>query len=257
MVFVLVGSLVYGQVRIGPKVGATMATMPAAVENMVHPEFMWWDLDYLETFDPGYIPGFQVGLMVEIPILDFFALQPEILYSAKGFTQDVTDMYFEPGYGDPDDKYIFQMKNYYVEVPVLGKFIYNTGGTEVALLAGPYFGYATNGSFREVGTWTYENSEGDEYTEKEWYGYRICYGNKDYNDYVHRYDVGATVGAGVRIPIGCENSVLFDFRYNHGFIDYNNWNNLEDVLEMIKPEDYTALTNRNFSFTMGYTFAVN
>jgi hypothetical protein len=50
----------------------------------------------------------------------------------------------------------------------------------------------------------------------------------DFKDYLHRYDVGATISLGVEIPlVGGENVFSFELRYGQGFINQINHAQLE------------------------------
>jgi len=64
---------------------------------------------YNSYYSTGAIAGFNAGLFMELPVVYPFSIQPEVLYSQKGFTAVTTD-------GN-----LTQRMNY-IDVPVLAKF---------------------------------------------------------------------------------------------------------------------------------------
>lgn len=86
------------------------------------------------------IPGFHIGLTVDIPIAADFYLQPAALYSSKGFKQ--TDSWFS---GSGND---LEVTVSYIEVPL--NFIYKPqlGSGNLLIGAGPYAGYGTGGKWK-------------------------------------------------------------------------------------------------------------
>lgn len=86
------------------------------------------------------IPGFHVGLTVDIPLATNFYLQPAVLYSSKGFKQP--DSWFS---GSGND---IKVTVSYIELPL--NFIYKHKLADGKLLigAGPYVGYGTGGKWK-------------------------------------------------------------------------------------------------------------
>ncbi|WP_128544629.1 porin family protein [Larkinella soli] len=76
--------------------------------------------------------GFHVGVFTQIPVGEFFAVQPELQYTTKG----VSARYNLLGY---EGKNTFKLN--YVELPVLATFKL---GNSVDLQAGPYVSYLAN-----------------------------------------------------------------------------------------------------------------
>jgi hypothetical protein len=86
------------------------------------------------------IPGFHIGLTVDIPIAADFYLQTAALYSSKGFKQ--TDSWFS---GSDND---LEVTVFYIEMSL--NFIYKPQlGSGILLIgAGPYAGYGIDGRWK-------------------------------------------------------------------------------------------------------------
>ncbi len=80
---------------------------------------------------PDSRTSFHVGALAEFPISDMFSIQPEVMYSGKGF-----DFEFE---GTDGDNAELQLD--YIDVPVLAK-IYVTEG--LSFEVGPQFSFLVN-----------------------------------------------------------------------------------------------------------------
>lgn len=80
--------------------------------------------------------SFNVGLLAEIPLMDKFSLQPEVMYSGQGY--DIKDI-DQDNFLDTDDNIEYQLD--YINVPVLAK-IYLVDG--LSLQAGPSFNFVVN-----------------------------------------------------------------------------------------------------------------
>ena len=90
--------------------------------------------DYFDS--PDSRTGFNIGVLAEIPLANRFSIQPEVLYSAQGFTEASID---QENFADVDDNVEYQLD--YVQVPVLAK-IYLVDG--LSLQAGPSFNFLVN-----------------------------------------------------------------------------------------------------------------
>jgi len=107
------------QVRFGPKVGMNFSTM----------KIKSWGI----PIDPGYLVGFQGGILSEIS-LGNFALQPAFLYSMKGSSYKNSSLEF---YG--------KLIPEYLEIPINALYKIGAGPLKVMLMAGPYFSYGIRG----------------------------------------------------------------------------------------------------------------
>ncbi|MFI2742056.1 porin family protein [Zhouia sp. PK063] len=80
--------------------------------------------------------SFNAGLVFELPVSERFSIQPEVLYSAQGYTILKVD---QENFADVDDNTEYQLD--YIQVPVLAK-IYLVDGLSVE--AGPSFNFKVN-----------------------------------------------------------------------------------------------------------------
>jgi hypothetical protein len=125
--------------------------------------------------------GFNVGLYGQILSSDFFAVQPELLYSTKGskaFYQDI---------GDQTVKYNFN----YIDLPVLAVFKL---GRSAEIHVGPYVSYLLNANISYSG----DVINGDDEIDK---------------DDLKSYDYGLTGGFGLNFG-----PMQAGVRYNYGLV---------------------------------------
>ena len=59
--------------------------------------------DYFDS--PDSRTGFNIGVLAEIPVADRFSIQPEVLYSAQGFTEASID---QANFADVDEELDYQ-----------------------------------------------------------------------------------------------------------------------------------------------------
>jgi len=64
---------------------------------------------YNSDYSTGTIAGLNAGLSLELPVIYPFSIEPELLYSGKGFSAD-----------DPDGH--FTSRSNFIDVPILAKF---------------------------------------------------------------------------------------------------------------------------------------
>lgn len=86
-----------------------------------------------------FTPGWHIGLSVDVPVGNEFYIQPSLLYTRKGFTQE--DSWF----AGTDNS--FDVKANYFELFV--NFLYKSplGSGKLLFGAGPYLGYGTGGKW--------------------------------------------------------------------------------------------------------------
>ncbi|MFD2562171.1 porin family protein [Aquimarina rubra] len=130
--------------------------------------------------------SFHIGALVEIPLSDKFALQPELMYSAQGAKFEFSD------FGLTDESTI---KLDYLNIPVMAKFYVVEG---LSIQAGPQLGILL--SAKEEG----EDSIDGEYEE-------------DIKDFVSSIDLGLNFGLGYQLEAG----IFFEGRYNLGLTNIN------------------------------------
>jgi hypothetical protein len=132
--------------------------------------------------DNNVLPSFNAGFYATLPITEFIAIQPEILYSQKG-SELTYDNVFATG------KAKFKLN--YVEVPVLVKVNLTKN---LNIHAGPYFAYLIDAQVKnesDGGTINFEDT----------------YDNDDFN----KFDAGISGGIGLDFD-----SIGIGARYNYG-----------------------------------------
>ena len=137
--------------------------------------------------DPDSRTGFHLGLLAEIPLADKFSIQPEVLYTARGF--DLAEIN-QDNAADIDDNIQYQLD--YISVPVLAK-IYLVEGLSVQ--AGPSFNYKVN---EEIDTAPLEDGGDTDVSG--------IYNVKD-------FEIGGAAGLEYKF----NNGFFIQGRYNYGF----------------------------------------
>lgn len=122
---------------------------------------------------------FHIGGVVNIEISELFAVQPEVIYSSQGFTQDFSD--FEGGMVEST------VKLDYLNIPVLADITVVEG---LSIQGGPQFGININSEVEVDG----ESADIDD---------------------VETVDVAAAIGAQFELPIG----LFFQARYVAGLTE--------------------------------------
>ncbi len=153
-----------------------------------------------DGFDsPDMRTGFNVGLLAEIPVSGKFSVQPEVLYSAKGFDAARRD---QNNFLDNDQNVVYQLD--YIDVPVLAN-IYLTDGLSVQ--AGPSFNFKVN----------------------EQYDYQPYEDGGNINfDQAQDFELGGAAGLQYKF----NNGLFLQGRYNYGFTDiYENSNTHNSVIQ--------------------------
>ncbi len=136
-----------------------------------------------EVDDQNLRIGFQGGLFFKAALTDFFAIQPEVLYTQKGSTTKYDK--FLTGEGD------ITQKLDYIEVPILA--VINLG-ENLNVHAGPYLAYLMNASIEN-------NNENNVFDGIE---------ELNEGDY-ERLDFGLAVGVGFEFEV-----IRFGIRYDYG-----------------------------------------
>lgn len=137
--------------------------------------------------------GFHGGFVANLPLSDMFSIQPEVLYSMKGYKFDGAD----PLMGAPLRS---TQTLHYIDVPVLARL--NTGG--LFFEAGPQIGYLVAAKFSSDGN---ANLPSASYSSRN--GYK-------------KVDFGYAAGLGYQLPGGPG----IGLRYNGSF---NNFTKFYDV----------------------------
>lgn len=142
------------QVKFGPKVGLNFSTMSMKMGG--------------ESAETKMLVGYSLGVTFKADLGTNLFLQPSILYSSKGSKYDANDD--------------FKITANYVELPVNFGYKLNLGGSNVLLLAGPYFAYGVGGTAKL----------GNEEADIEW-------GSDEESDDFKPFDMGLNIGAGFEV----------------------------------------------------------
>lgn len=147
-----------------------------------------------EDLDTKMTTGIHGGVAVNIGLNDMFSIQPEILYTQKGYEVETTGEFL----GYPVKMEQDATLNY-LQIPVLARLSFGDD-TKFFVNAGPSFGFGMGGKAKT--TTTFMGKESNEDTDIE-------SGDME-------MDLGLMVGAGVGIKAG-PGMLTLEGRYDHGF----------------------------------------
>ena len=217
-------------ISIGPRVGVNFASFSTDAVNNT-PEGEAADKAYED--DRRALAGAMAGIMVNIPFSSSFSVQPELLFSAKGYKREGSLPAMPPlqPFAVPyEQKTILN----YLELPLLLKASFGPENRKISLLAGPYVGYLAGGRVR------HEENGQETYKEKLNFEYDDNHSTK-----FQRLDAGAVIGASGSYVAG-SGIYMIDVRYNYG---------LTDNFEYRDPTpDAVKIYNRTFSVSFGYAY---
>ncbi|HEX8530410.1 MAG TPA: porin family protein [Cytophagales bacterium] len=194
LVALAVSACGFAQVSLIPKVGVNLANA---------------SIDDNRDFDgQSSLLGLTAGLGINFALTsdNFLSVQPEILYSQKGWAAEAAN-----AFGSYDGNYRLN----YLEVPVLLKINFGSETVRAYVNAGPSFGYLLGG--RITGNWNALGLFGSNVNESlEFTNSPSALNQLDAN----RTEVGLNFGGGAGYAFG--GRVLFvDLRYNMGLTDYD------------------------------------
>lgn len=197
-------------IRIGGKVGANYSNLAGDLRN---------EDQYENKF------GVNAGVMVNIGLVGdgFVSLQPELLFSQKGFKY--ADQEFT--LGGNQFRYTGNVTYNYLDVPVLVQI--NAGG--LFFEAGPQFGYLLSASDDVSIT-----RNGQPFQSSQSY---------DDLDNVRRSEVGYAAGIGYRAKSG----PLINLRYNGAFTDF--------AKDGYQGDEFRNARNSVIMLSVGYMFGGN
>lgn len=160
-------------VSFGPRVGATFSKISLSDGEG----------DEMED-ELKYTPGLQVGAVANFGVSELLSIQPELLFTQKGYK-----------IGD-SDAYIKGTSNY-IEVPVLAKITFGSEQVKGFVTGGPTAGYWISGktSMKIAST---EASESYEFEDED-----------------NRVELGASFGVGLAYNLGA-GALNLDVRYGLG-----------------------------------------
>jgi hypothetical protein len=162
--------------------------------------------------------GFTAGIMVEIPIVKNFSLQPEVLYSQQG----TKSSFFDPDVINSNYKSTIDLN--YLNIPVMLKYYVLKG---LSVQAGPQIGILLKANNKYQDNFLgYENQE--------------SFNLKDYSSGI---DTSVNFGLGYQF----KDKFYADLRYN---ISYSSVFKEGDANHFINSD----MKNRVFQVTVGYFF---
>lgn len=168
--------------------------------------------------------GYHIGAMLELGLIDKFAIQPEILYSTQGYA--IGKQQEVPILGKVDIKSVTKFD--YLNIPIMLKFFPIEG---LSLEAGPQIGFLVNAKLK-----TSVNDE-TKTIDFEDVVKSIAVGTDAYK--LNKFDYGVNFGLGYKIS-----SLSLGIRYNLGLADI-----------MKRPDlDKDSSKNGNFQISVGYFF---
>jgi hypothetical protein len=169
------------------------------------------------------------GLQSEWHIYNRFSIEVELNYAGQGGQrngiQPITNLPSSLAAEVPPGDYLYaNFKNKavlnYLELPVMARFSW---GRTLIFYAngGPYVGYLLHAEEKTKGTSTiYQDTKGDPLTIQ---GYPVppqdFTANTDVTSSIKRFNVGATGGVGLALPLAARDKVFFDARFEYGFIN--------------------------------------
>ena len=164
--------------------------------------------------------SFNVGLAVNIPLMQSLYLKTGLYYTDKGAKEKEGTDEVSIGAG-------------YLEIPVLASYRYDFGsGTQLQVNFGPYFAYGIAGKVKNT---YYDDYEEMNYTDK--------YDTFGDEGLLKRFDAGLHIGTGVTIA-------------NHFYVGLGYEFGLTNALNESLDEEFGELSAKtsNFFVNVGYTF---
>lgn len=170
-----------------------------------------------DTFDHSGKTGFHFGGFVEIPLMEKFTLQPEVLYSTQGAK-------ISQSYVDGNDT---KINLEYINIPVLVQY-YVVEGFSISV--GPQVGFLANAKY--------------EIESLGWGGHRKHTVNAQ--KYYKNVDLGVAMGLSYRFPIGA----FAQIRYVAGVSNMNEKDLGGELPFFNKNKNH----NNVFQISLGYSF---
>jgi hypothetical protein len=225
---------VNAQIKFGFKAGATFAKLkPSSTSGMV--------TDY------NILAGFQGGTFTEIPLGNYFSVQPELLFSTKGAISKTETSYPVPsntGYTEYQISLKATFTPMYLDFPIHLKVNFaSISSDKLTISFGPVFSYGLGGKAKISGSMNGTKIMGEAYLFKnEKPVIKDEYGNNlsveaEATAILKRFDIGVSGFVSYEI----KSHYLIGISYQIGLKDIGNNSDEE-------------LRNRCLSITMGYKF---
>lgn len=181
--------------------------------------FANWAGEYIE--DNSAKTCFHLGGMMQYPLSPILILQPELLYTGKGFK--ISDDDYDEYQGEWEFSYKANLS--YLEVPVLIKYNANLQGFKLQPYLGPSLALLVGAKEK----YSYESDEDGDYD----------YTN-DFKDEMNSLELGLNLGVDAIL----RENIMVGLRYNYG---------LSNIFEDADDDD-EYVYNRGFMLNLGYLF---
>lgn len=171
----------------------------------------------------SYRTGFTGGIFLNYAFDGALSVQPELLYSQKGFTGNLYDGYVDVDVSPQLD---------YIELPLLAKFTFGGGKLRPCVFAGPSLAFATSSKLKvSVG----------------WVSTKI-----DISSLTNDTELGVVAGAGFDYETA-RGTFTFDARYQRGFTNLVESGTI-DILGSEQTFSIDEFKNYGFAFMAGFRF---
>lgn len=211
-------------VSIGPRVGTSLTTLRAFGGDRAYQRQVFNEIY-------NYTSGAKYGAVIKYSIAGKFSIQPEIIYSQRGYESRTTLIK-----DDPTHDIGTKLRMNYLEVPLLAKISFGGEKVQGFMTAGPSLGYWMNGK----SITTYRGQD-----EKQDYKFRTDY---DYGLKENRIDFGANMGLGIPYLLN-SGALNLDVRYGFGLSDIAKY-------EDDRPEGNPKVGHRSFGVSLAYLFQI-
>ena len=200
------------QISVGARVGLNFANQRVEVNGLATQR------------SPRSIKVLDVAIPVEISFSEKFAIQPEFHFTRKGeIIGYVNDM---------DEDVSIKCRYDYIDVPLLLKYDFDSGGGKLYAIAGPLLSYGLRGTeFITVGEQSEENEI--DFKDKLGLGQQRIY---------NRVNIGAVFGVGMEALLN-SGSIVADLRYGLSF---------DNVFEETIVDDVLTVKNYAITISIGY-----
>nr|WKN37943.1 porin family protein [Tunicatimonas sp. TK19036] len=138
-----------------------------------------------DVSDENLRPGFSLGVFTQLPVSEFFVIQPEVNYSTKG-----ARLTYDANFFDAEGEYKFNLN--YVDVPILATFKL---GESADIQIGPYISYLVGSNISTDGDLGEALADID-------------------RDNFHTFDYGLSAGFGLNFD-----AISVGVRYNYGLAE--------------------------------------
>ena len=220
------------------------------------------DSDYGDEPETKRKLGLQLGFGFDITLSEKLDIQPSLLYSNKGYNEDIEAVLEDIGYQITDFDGYHRINYTYIELPV--NLVYKESCFR--FFGGPYFAFGIKGSLKtdwscKINGIDYDSEyffDENEYSIKPVYGtvdtdaWEESYKSDDPIDFFRGFDYGLNIGVGYRI-----NDIQVNISYSHGLAnltpEYDVYYELDEYTYISRDEEYNnnvILKNRVLNLSL-------